>query len=356
MNNYFSFKLKFLSFLLIILVVFLHSYNISDQILTFKTELPVFFNIFIQEFVSQGITRIAVPLFFMISSYLYFRNFNGSVQIYVEKIKKRINTLLIPYILWSLLGLSVFFLLQLIPGLSIFFKNELIINFSFKDYLEVIFINPIPFQLWFIRDLFILMLLSPLIYHLLKKSSILVLISASIFWIINVKLYFISNEALLFFLIGSSFALNRITILLEPILFKYSQYLSLFWLFAVLTNTCLSIFNLLDVSITNVIHRINIIFGIASLWLLYDYFMSRNKSLINSISPYFAYSFFIYAFHIPFLGMLQKLLFYFWGYNDSISLSIFLISPIITIAIAIIIATFLKQKFTKSYNFLTGNR
>ena len=52
---------------------------------------------------SQGICRLAVPTFFLISGYLFFRNLEvWNNQIYWEKVRKRWFSLLLPYIVSNL--------------------------------------------------------------------------------------------------------------------------------------------------------------------------------------------------------------------------------------------------------------
>jgi hypothetical protein len=42
---------------------------------------------FIRNFISQGLGRIAVPLFFLISGYLFFWNFSLTTESYLKKLK-----------------------------------------------------------------------------------------------------------------------------------------------------------------------------------------------------------------------------------------------------------------------------
>lgn len=72
-------------------------------------------------YISQILGRIAVPLFFMISGYLFFRNFveTASLEVklswYKKKIKGRVSSLLVPLISWNLLMCTYFVLKQYTP-------------------------------------------------------------------------------------------------------------------------------------------------------------------------------------------------------------------------------------------------
>lgn len=49
-------------------------------------------------FWGEMVGRITVPLFFIISGYLFFQHFNGTLDAYVEKFRKRMWTLVVPYL------------------------------------------------------------------------------------------------------------------------------------------------------------------------------------------------------------------------------------------------------------------
>ncbi|NDP22195.1 MAG: acyltransferase family protein, partial [Paludibacter sp.] len=232
MDKYLSDKIKVLSFVLIILVVFLHSYNLS------KNTIDSFdLNHFIQNFISNGVSRIAVPLFFLISGYLFFKDKPCSVLDFKNKFKKRFYSLVIPFVFWSSLGILTFFLLQLIPNLTKFFTNKLIISFNYIDFLNTLVINPIPFQLWFIRDLIVLILISPLLNFILKKFNLFFICSIFILWFIIPTFYIFTSESMLFFSIGASFSIRYQLITTFQIQNKYIKYMVYFYLILLIVKT-----------------------------------------------------------------------------------------------------------------------
>ena len=92
MDNYTSQKIKITSFLLMIMVVFLHSYNLDikqgSQLVFFEKD----YNWLIQNFISYGITRIAVPLFFLISGFLFVYSSSFSLEDYKVKVPTRVRS------------------------------------------------------------------------------------------------------------------------------------------------------------------------------------------------------------------------------------------------------------------------
>ena len=48
-------------------------------------------------FWGEMVGRITVPLFFIISEYLFFQHFDGTIKSFTDKFKKRVRTLIVPY-------------------------------------------------------------------------------------------------------------------------------------------------------------------------------------------------------------------------------------------------------------------
>src|ERR1041385_7924866 len=94
-NDYISRKLKVLSLGAIILVVFIHSYNedvkFSSGDLTGEQSHLV---LFIENFFSKGIARIAAPFFFAFSGFLFYQHYDFSLSGVLDKLKKRFKSLL----------------------------------------------------------------------------------------------------------------------------------------------------------------------------------------------------------------------------------------------------------------------
>lgn len=353
-DNDLSQKLKLLSFILMICVVFIHSYNLGYSNINESEAITLQVNHFIQNFISQGITRIAVPLFFFISSILYFYKFDVSFSTYSKKIQKRVVSLLIPYILWSIIGLLLYLILQINPLTSRFFSDniELIINFSFLEILDKIFIHPIPFQLWFIRDLFILVLISPIIEILNKYSKGYWLIVLAVAWFFNYPTIIIQTGSLLFFSIGAFIVRYRFELLLKKISFRLALISFTIW---ISFNIFHSLNYLYQVNfLFEIIKKIFILIGVFSVWSIYDHI--NNKCQLTFSDTILKTTFFLFAVHEPFLTILRKLLLTSIGKNELQLLIVYFLSAIIVIITSIYIALLFKKNLGKLYFFLTGGR
>lgn len=177
MKKEISNKITNINFILTMLVVLLHSnymYLASNSVSSYS--IASLINALV-----TGICHIGVPTFFCISSYLFFRNFHLSK--YKEKLKSRVKSLVIPYFFWSIFFLIyVVVITNIVIKLNVPIQIELAsIEYDFFSFLKYIVWETFDGPLWYIRNLFIFFLLSPLFYQAiikLKKGNwIIILIS-----------------------------------------------------------------------------------------------------------------------------------------------------------------------------------
>ncbi len=353
MNEFLSLKFKTISFLSIILVVFLHSYNLVVNLGSDVISLQQGYSSVIQNFFSQGICRVAVPLFFSISGYLFFLKTQGSINEFISKLQKRVKTILIPYLFWSVLWFLIFMVLQSIPELSVFFNKKLIVNCSTAEKMNTIFLSPIPYQLWFLRDLMLLSILSPLLFYLLKSIKFGFLILIFLIWFFDINLAILSNESLFFFILGSFISIHYDKILLIKFEKKAWLYFSV-WIIIIVIKTLILHFQHEFITLLTFLHKISVIFGILAIWSLYDRIVLKLKK--TSDLKYMNYSFFIYLFHEPMLQFVKKALFYITNNSELMSLIIYILAPVLVIFICLGVGTLLKRTIPRFYLFICGGR
>ena len=296
MNKYLSIKLNVISFFSMVMVVFLHSYNVVVNLNTQNIELNRGYSSFFQDFFSQGITRIAVPLFFLISGYLFFLNIKGAPGEFISKFKKRLKTIVLPYLFWSVWGLLLFFILQTLPQSKNFFTNELIRDYSVRELLATIFLDPSPYQLWFIRDLIVLIFLSPILYYLIRSIKYATLLVFLFAWLGNFNFIVFSNESLLFFGIGAFLGIENKNLFQIGLSAKAWIYIYL-WIAMVLSKTILVYLEFQNTLLITVLHKSGILIGILAIWSLYDNLFKNKDFTKHKIHCIFSFSFFLFVFH-----------------------------------------------------------
>lgn len=143
-----------------------------------------------------------VPIFFFISGFLFFWGVRFTREVYLQKLKKRVKGLLVPYVLWNLFYL-LFFLLLFLPCFSAIFPNihnapldfslTAIIN-TFWDGSQGVIVSPgaginreiypLNIPLWFVRDLMIVVLFTPAIYVLLVRMGKWLVMVLGLVWFV----------------------------------------------------------------------------------------------------------------------------------------------------------------------------
>lgn len=350
MNSDTSQKLKVVSFALMIMVVFIHSYNINIKqnglVLFFEKD----FNWLVQNFISNGLTRIAVPLFFLISGYLFVLDKKNTFQDFLQKIKKRTKTLVFPYLIWAFLGVLLYFILQSIPQSQPFFTKQLIRDYTFLQWIKAIFVQPIPYQLWFLRDLIVMVFLSPLIFLVVIKLKLSYILVVFGFWLFNQDTLFLSSEGLLFFSVGMYISTFKKDLI--DLKFKKAGLLLFVWIVLLISKTFIGFSNPNQLA-EMLLLKASILAGIVAFWSVYD----RCNFKISTFGEKFVgYSFFLYLFHEPFLTIVNKLLFSQLPKLPAYYLVVYFTAPIFTISVSVIIGWLLREKFSAFYRILTGNR
>lgn len=356
MNEYLSQKIRVLSLILMVFVVYIHAYNMSVNFQAETLYVAKGYNSLIQNFISWGIARIAVPMFFLISGYLFFFNIEaGEMDQLVRKIKSRMRTLALPFLLWSILGILFYLFLQTFPPSQRFFSREPIRDYALGDYIYRVFADPVPYQFWYVRDLFILSVFSPLISWLLRNFSPRYLLIAFVLWFIEFDYIIIRPESILFFSLGSLIAIRKLWILHYQIPLAYLQVFTAIWFLLIGIKTYMSYLAIESFWIHNTLMKLSLLCGMLSLWG-YLNLHKMNKSLLKWLLFLSQYTFFLFATHEPLLKIYKRIGYVLLGNSESVALLLYLIIPILLITTCILVGMALKKSLPKVYGALTGGR
>jgi fucose 4-O-acetylase-like acetyltransferase len=224
MNPFISQKFRFYAFLSMILLVFVHGYNLESRYLVpFSiVEEPLNFTTYLEYLLANGLFRFRIPMLFMISAYLFALH---DSKPHGERMKKRLRTLLIPYLCWSAFALLFTFILQQFPLTADVVKSAQIDQFgNNRPYREIGWggivvrwlIAPVAFQLWFIRSLLVCNAIYPLLLKAVTKIPKIWFSIISLFWLISFSIPFFESEGLLFFSLGIYIQKNNFNIEQAP--------------------------------------------------------------------------------------------------------------------------------------------
>lgn len=346
MTKYISQKFKLLSFISIVFVIFIHAYYLEG------VQWPV--SSFIQSF-GGCFSGFAVPLFFIISGYLFFYNIEDDVwrAVLKRKLLSRVKSLLLPFIYWSLFFCGFILLCEIIPFTAQFINggfSEQIRQGYYGKLICEFFTKPLAFHLWFLRDLIVLVILSPAIYALLRfcKGYYGILLLGII--VVNVVLSISVNHfaSFFWFSLGGYLGYNKYPIEYKG-LTKYAIIILLMYIVLVILRVEL-------ILPKNVSILINII-GVLSIWGLYDY-VCRGRVLPDDklLCKCSSYTFFIYCFHEPTLNIFKKLLIRTIGLSQISLIISYFLSVILMLIFALWVGWLLKRKMPRLYLALSGGR
>ena len=156
-------NVTWMSFLLTLLVIWTHALNtelfLGDAGRGSPAEL-------VESLLGEHFAQIAVPGFFMMSAVLFFRNYRPEDTLL--KWRRRFHSLVIPYFSWNLLYYTGYLIATRVPGLRDVTGKEAV-PFSAAELLQAAFLYKYNHVFWFVFQLILLALLSPLVWCLVQQ-------------------------------------------------------------------------------------------------------------------------------------------------------------------------------------------
>ncbi|MDO5523431.1 MAG: acyltransferase [Bacteroidia bacterium] len=338
-------------FPLIVLVLYMHIVPLDSFPVEIGFSGMHLYN-FLAEFISHNVGRLAVPCFFLFSGYFYFRKMGAwSSGFYLLQQKKRVVSLIIPYILWNLLNILVVLAkgyAMNIAGLD----GSGDINFIRQTPFLELMVMPINLPLWYLRDLICMTFFAPLFYYLFNYTKIWGLLAILILYLTTWELPFrgFSMTAIFYFGLGAFWGINKKNMLESARKIKYPALI--FGLALALVATFLS---------TTVYHEYLIRWfaplGVASAFIITD-FIVRKQKIREVFLKYSPAVFFIYAVHELYLKNWVKGAFYRTPLSESgwgMVLG-YIVMPLILLAICLALYFILKKLWPRALNVLSGGR
>lgn len=341
MSKYLSYKISFFNFMLSVLIVVLHSNcKITLGWSNDGTILSDFIEV-LSLYISC-IGHIAVPMFYIISAYLFYYNISTMKSV-LFKIKKRVNSLLLPYLLWNALFVLIFWSILHSPIASyLHMTNNLS---SISDVLMSI-INSDLTPLWFVKNLLIFVALSPIIWLIARKNLsviILVILLSGIVVVVYEISYFNFLYWIPSYFIGILFTKSSVShfFTTESSSCKFTMLYLIFFLLLIIFTVHSGHMYLYRIIAPMLI------------WKLSDYILKKYHFVPKY---YWSYSFFIYCTHFFVINVIQKLLYLVLGNSNFAYITIYAVTPFLVIPLCIFMANIVNKKVPKGYKILTGNR
>lgn len=351
-----SLRLKVLRFPLIVGVVFIHNYSLTSTLQGSAVGLAHADGMleFVRNVVSHGMARISVPLFFLMSGYLFFLDFEPTLAVLLAKLKSRSRTLLLPFLFWNAANLALIAAAQSFPAGAKYLsgKTALVSHLSGALLLDTIFGvhgEPISYQFWFIRDLMVLVLLTPLIYLLCRRVGLPVLLAGAALWLANAPWVPVpALDATLCFMIGAWFAIRRIDLFCVD---RIGAFALMLYIPALLFDAIW-----FGAAADTLVPKVSIVLGVISaLWL--TRFAIRSDDLRSHLVRLSGASFFVFAAHEPLLTICRKLLYRTIPPHSSyVALGFYFLIPLFVIGVLAALYPRMKLHFPRFMALSCGGR
>ncbi|WP_233124763.1 acyltransferase family protein [Agrobacterium vaccinii] len=305
----------------------------------------------IRVFLGDALFRIGVPCLSAISGYLLFRRGMQAFD-YLATVKSKAKTVLLPFILWNgALFLAVLLLQRFEVGLGYFpdlwnaTTREIISHGAALEEL------PVNVPLYFLRDLFVCILLSPILAFFVKRFA---LVTLAVLLIItawpDLTLFIVQKKSILFsFALGIALALHKVDLkTLDP----YAGRLTVAVLLAAASLATGLYFTGPEFTFElNLLRNLLAVFGAMGLWasssLLIQSRTGRRLSETGSLS------FWIFCAHYPLLVIMWMV----WNRGGPDFYPAFYIGAVLlSFAILIVSNAQVRARLPTLYGVLTGSR
>ena len=295
-----SSTLNIIRFAMMISVLMLHSYT-SVRTCQDVSSLPVYF--VITRLFSWQFGELGVPVFFVISGYLFFKGYQQTFDSYTSKLKRRFHSLLVPYVLWISIFLVVFYIAECFPVVRESFNEGRILvhNYTWNDFLRAFWAAkqseyPFVIPLWYVRNLMVMVIIAPLVYALISRLNHYLLYVMALIWFFCSRWYCEANT-IFFFCFGAYFSLHDMSLVKS--VSQYRRTIVIWFL----------LFSFLDLAFMNYsisfwFHRAEIMFGTPFVLIVISCLV--DKGYVRDYTSIFASCFFVYVTHEPLLRFIRR--------------------------------------------------
>lgn len=303
-----------------------------------------------------------VPLLSMVSGWLFFTfKAERAIPALRERIGKRVGSLYLPLVVWNTLYLVVAVIACVhMPDNG--FLSQL--NFQpseagFGQYVNAVFAltsHPIAFQFWFVRDLLVTVLLSPVLWLALRHAPYVGMAVLGVAWLFGHDLFvFFRADVAFFFYLGGFLRMYRL-----PLEIGSGATMALLALYLALVALRTLAPLAIDVQpyrpeLLNMATRAMRPIGVLACWGLCLQFARMRVGA--TIAQYGGLSFFVFATHFPLIAAVKLAL---WPLlpveSDGWMIAHYVVSVAVTVMISLSIGLLVARFVPGLFAWMNGGR
>ncbi len=329
----------------------------------------------INHFIDAFLRSQSVPIYYFISGYVFFVGVELTREKYLQKLRNRVKTLLIPYVVWNLIAMILIFL-KMLPIFHQFSSYTTTSAFSFSELIHSAHVSagtfclidptngemislgnplaPIDGPLWFLSYLMIVVLLAPVIYWLLRRVRIFPVVLFGVVWFVlgcldfdHLYLFF---TALFFFSFGAYMSINR-----KDMLREFGRCFSLSMVLYPLLGMLYIVATYLFPEFMITIKQLNICVGLLFAYNLATWLLEKGICKVHSFLA--SAGFFIYVAHMLVCLRIIKMLYLSMSpSSDFAYIVLYVLSAVLTIVLLLITHSLLQRYCPSVLRVLTGRK
>ncbi len=333
-------KVTWFSFALSLLVIWVHSYN-AELFLGYQAATGTVY--ILEHRIGDWFGQIAVPGFFMISGYQFYRNFDwGKLR---GKWQRRIRSLLVPYIAWNFLYYIAYVAASRVPGVGDLVGKG-VVEFSLPAVVDAVVAHTYNNVFWYLYQLLWLVALAPVLYLILKRVWSGLLFLACLWVLVRLEAggFPVNADALIYYCSGAMLALhcrNAVERTENP-----KRFLT----------------GLLCAAAAAVIYYIGLwrahipsfvlcrLLAVTGLWL------ALPGKQLPAAKEFMKHNFFLYAVHFAFVRFINKAVSMLEVPYWQVPFLLFLVMPFLILGISTVVGGILRRYLPGLWSLLTGGR
>jgi surface polysaccharide O-acyltransferase-like enzyme len=335
--------LRLVGFVSAIMVVYIHSTTIK-----YGNGVDTHAVAAIEFLLSHVLFHVSLAVFFSTSAYLLFSEAMTQTEM-VPRVRRRAVSLLLPYVSWAAIWWAV--------TLTFGHYAHALAERADIPWFDALFLQPIPGHLWFLRDLILLVGLSPLLLAMPRRFLIAGACAALCWWlwietptVLKERNHWyecVSNESLAWFLLGAVAAREFTSDRIASWLGKPRP-----WLLALSLSGWL-LLPIVPVSAPLLEHLARL-FGTAALFLALPWM--KRLAASDFLGRLSTYSFLIYLAHHPLIGLVLAVAIRYAASNPWWHLGVYVAVPALLIAAIISVSELLRATLPGVVYVFNGGR
>ncbi|MEZ0473797.1 acyltransferase family protein [Luteimonas salinilitoris] len=303
-----------------------------------------------------------VPLLSMVSGWLFFAlPVDNPGAVLNQRIRRRFVSLYLPLVFWNLLFLAILAILYaqsphhpLLDQVNLRFGSA-----GWLDYLNAVFgitQHPVGFQFWFVRDLFVTALVSPVLWWVLRHAPLLGMAVLGAAWLAGSGLLiFFRADVAFFFYLGALLRLRG-----TPLQIDRNVALVLLAVYVALVALRAAAPMFIDFdgarpALLTLATRLMRLVGVLAVWGMF--LQIAPTRLGARIASYSGLAFFLHAAHFPLIAQIKIVL---WRWvptpSDAWMVAHYVASVMATVAIAIGVGLLLARGLPRAFALVNGGR